>query len=364
MPEEGEESEDFKALKALMDAVPADRRAHQNREAGNKAYKLSLRLAEPKKDELPDDRMKRLAARKNKLFEALSYYSQAIPFALQADTVDDEEKNSLISILFSNRAQVHLQLENFGRVVEDCRKAIKYNPQNYKAYFRAATALKETGKHQPAFMLCRSAIALINDPSSADHTTFIKLAKEIIEAWKRLEEINAAWEAKRKAQKEAEAAEKAALDKAFSRRKLTIGPSQFRDASFNYNGKVYIDEKKALHWPVLFLYPEAQQTDYVKDVNENTKLSDILGMMFPPAAPSPEWDPTSDYRMGNIEIYVKTGEAESFIEDRIRIDSENGTKLIVDPKMNLGHALTGICNKGYVIPEFPVLCVRPVTKRG
>lgn len=33
--------------------------------------------------------------------------------------------------------------------------------------------------------------------------------------------------------------------------------------------KVYVDAENTLHWPVLFMYPEHTQTDYIEDFNEN-----------------------------------------------------------------------------------------------
>ena len=33
-------------------------------------------------------------------------------------------------------------------------------------------------------------------------------------------------------------------------------------------GRVYLDDEKQLHWPVMVLYPEAHQTDLIQDFNE------------------------------------------------------------------------------------------------
>ncbi len=38
--------------------------------------------------------------------------------------------------------------------------------------------------------------------------------------------------------------------------------------------KVYIDQQQVLHWPVMLVYPEHQQTDFIQDFNEQTCLAD------------------------------------------------------------------------------------------
>ena len=36
-------------------------------------------------------------------------------------------------------------------------------------------------------------------------------------------------------------------------------------------GHVYVDEHNLLHWPVLFVYPEYGQTDYIEDFCETSR---------------------------------------------------------------------------------------------
>ena len=35
--------------------------------------------------------------------------------------------------------------------------------------------------------------------------------------------------------------------------------------------KVYLDESNELHWPVYFLYPEFNQSDFIEDFNGNNR---------------------------------------------------------------------------------------------
>ena len=62
-----------------------------------------------------------------KLEEALNKYTEAIDLKI---------KDKINSILFSNRAWVNLKLERNGAALEDANKAIKWDPNNIKGYYR------------------------------------------------------------------------------------------------------------------------------------------------------------------------------------------------------------------------------------
>ncbi|XP_071007638.1 tetratricopeptide repeat protein 4-like [Oncorhynchus clarkii lewisi] len=40
--------------------------------------------------------------------------------------------------------------------------------------------------------------------------------------------------------------------------------------------KVFLDEQGIMHWPVLFLYPEYQQTDFISAFSESSSFLDHL----------------------------------------------------------------------------------------
>lgn len=63
--------------------------------------------------------------------EAIDFYSQAI------------EMDNTNAVFFSNRANVYIALEQFGKAIEDAESAINVNPQFTKAYLRKALALYE-----------------------------------------------------------------------------------------------------------------------------------------------------------------------------------------------------------------------------
>uniref|UniRef100_A0A8C7X0S9 Cns1/TTC4 wheel domain-containing protein n=1 Tax=Oryzias sinensis TaxID=183150 RepID=A0A8C7X0S9_9TELE len=93
--------------------------------------------------------------------------------------------------------------------------------------------------------------------------------------------------------------------------------------------QVFQDEKGLLHWPVLFLYPEHQQSDFISAFCENHCFRDHLNVMF--GEELPPWDTDRKYAPQNLQLYFE--------------DCEKGTLYQVDPDMSL---LKTLQHKRYV----------------
>lgn len=76
--------------------------------------------------------------KENKFQEAIDSYTKAIEL---------DENNS---ILYSNRAYVHLQLENYGLTISDTEKALEFDTNNIKAYYRKGLALMAILRYKEA----------------------------------------------------------------------------------------------------------------------------------------------------------------------------------------------------------------------
>jgi tetratricopeptide (TPR) repeat protein len=275
-----------------------------------------------------------------------------------------EEVKNAASVIYSNITQVHLAQENFGHAFNRARQAIRLNPKNHKAYYRASMALYRVHKYQHAFMVLRKGLSVLtSEASKAERTAMLELGKKVVTNWRREEEAHNAKKERKRIAEEQRLAEKTALDTVLAKRKINVGISQFSNTDAGYTGKIYVDAKKQLHFPVVMLYPEAQQSDFLQDVDEYTTFADILGMMFPPNVPGAPWDTKGDYVVGNLEVYVKVGESQSWAEDTLRVDAEKGEKIPIKTSTSIGHALTAACKKGYVVPGFPTFCVAPIKKK-
>jgi len=58
-----------------------------------------------------------------------------------------------------------------------------------------------------------------------------------------------------------------------------------------------------MHWPVMFVYEEYSQVDFVEDFQEDQTIGDHLDVMFPPNE-FPDWDVYKKYTRESIEVYA------------------------------------------------------------
>ncbi len=368
MPAPGEESDAFKGLQAMIDEVPIESRMYNYKESGNRSYKLAVRLAEPRPNETAVDRARRFETRRNKLHEAHSFYTQALLVAPEGDDKEPELK----ATLYLNRAQVQSTLENYGYCVRDCEKSLKLRPDSAKAFYRAAFALFKLHKYPQSFLLLRQGLTLPTvTKGSSEQKQFIALAKKVLPAWKRVDDAEHARAAKRAADKAEADAKQALLDAALAKRGLVVGPAQFTGAVGQYDAKPYLNASdKAVHWPVVFLYPAEGQSDYFADVSEDATVGELIKKLFSEPAP---WDADRAYTPATVEVYCNVPAAAGAAsgtttaaaaaaaegeEVRVDVEGKNTVKVTVAQSSTLGHALKALTKRGYVIPEVPTFCVR------
>eukprot|EP00455_Lapot_gusevi_P011167 TRINITY_DN15134_c0_g1_i4.p1 TRINITY_DN15134_c0_g1~~TRINITY_DN15134_c0_g1_i4.p1 ORF type:complete len:380 (+),score=74.23 TRINITY_DN15134_c0_g1_i4:54-1193(+) len=266
-PEAGKENDAFKALKALIDETPPEELAENLKNSGNEAYRMG----------------------RDRWEDAIGYYSDAL------DKKCSDEK--LNSVIFSNRAQVHLSLGNYGHALSDAKCAIERDNRNGKAYFRAAKAARMLMKLDEAGVHCRTGLAVGKTPElEALYREIMDLRRKEAE---RLRQLHAA-------QRQKEEMRRRVLQIIYERN-LRIGPNVY-DCVVNEAHKEklhYDDESKSLHWPVLFLYPEFFQSDFIQDFDENHSLLMHLDTMFPPNGQPAPWDQRGIYHCDHLRVYYE-----------------------------------------------------------
>nr|XP_013805837.1 PREDICTED: tetratricopeptide repeat protein 4-like [Apteryx mantelli mantelli] len=82
--------------------------------------------------------------------------------------------------------------------------------------------------------------------------------------------------------------------------------------------KVHLDADGNLNWPVLFLYPEHEQTDFIAAFHENTRFIDHLMVMF---AELPPWDLERKYLPDSLEVSDLTFLLLQFVISGVRLSS-------------------------------------------
>lgn len=247
------------------------------------------------------------------------------------------KRKQLESQIYSNRAQVHLYLQNYGSCKKDCDAAIQCNPDNIKAYFRKAKALFALKDYISCQLVCQTGLTI--------ETTHKELAQLLIKAEEELEKKNA---------KQDIIFQNVYNEKIVSfqqvfllAQQLGCGLSNF---SITYPEPIQFNNlwptcptikaisparlntmyamktlpkrvldlpKDEITWPILLLYPQYNQLDIISEASYTTMLAEYLVWLFPEHedqqqqqaiadAPQPiAWDVKKEYYASNLVVYLQ-----------------------------------------------------------
>lgn len=298
-------------------------------------------------DALKDQGNEFLARGKQFYKHALECYTKAL-----AEKVNDPIRTS---VYYSNRAAVNLEMGNYARTIDDCKKAIESNPKNLKAFFRAARASSLLDKYEQA-------LAYIDDALKVDakNPGLLKERQEIELSWGRHKaRVEAALERQRKLERERESVmkQKGAWVKMLHERNVAIGPYLFEsinDYLTSSGTKPYLNKQdKEIHWPVLFLYDEYRQLDFIQDFAENDTFGDHLKVMFPGDSFC-EWDAEQKYVHSKIEIFFVVNQSPAFLKKEANPGGSRPRKIKVNHTTPLRKVLE---HPEYVVPGYPVFYI-------
>lgn len=212
---------------------------------------------------------------------------------------DSEEEIALqkemLEALYVNRAACNLELDNYRACWLDCTAALRLNPKNLKAYYRASKALLAVDRIEEADDMCARGLALDgeNKGLKAVAEALIKRALQI-EAKQKKEAERLATEKRR------EYLLKAALAARNIPSRTTEQPPEMEDAKMTLVPDPD-DPRSRLSIPAVLLYPLHLESDFIKGFEETHTLEDHLGYVFPLP-----WDTEHAYTLPNVTCYVET----------------------------------------------------------
>ena len=120
---------------------------------------------------------------------------------------------------------------------------------------------------------------------------------------------------------------------------------QYHNVPANYQASIYQDEGKIYHFPILILYEEFNLTDYIRDVEENSLISDILDVLFQEKLP---WDKDNKYNLNTIICYYEITEFDTNSKKEINY---------YYPLRNDDRLIEVLTNKKVHMNGFPVLVI-------
>ncbi|GBB84267.1 hypothetical protein RclHR1_01090006 [Rhizophagus clarus] len=260
LPEE--ENDTLAALQSLIYDGPPEEVAENFKNQGNECFKVG----------------------KSQYKDAINFYTKA----LQTDCKD----NKIIEACLTNRAAVNLELENYRKVLIDCSKALKLNPNNIKAYYRSVKALYALDRIEEAIDCCEHGLAIQSNNIALQNEKEKCLKKKEVLDKKRKEK-------EERERKERESEEE--LKRAIKARNIRM---EYSSSKIQTSLKsVRLDkETNNLIWPVFFLYPEYKESDFIESFNEETTFLDHLKVMFEQYAP---WDNEKKYTPPQLLVYFE-----------------------------------------------------------
>ena len=193
--------------------------------------------------------------------------------------------------LLTNRAASQFHIGNYRSSLLDCQMALRFTPDHMKAILRGASCQTKMKHHAECRDWCDRGLEL--DPG---HEELLRMRGEAVCSLKCAErdERKRALAAKRSAVEEGLVLDlikargiKVASAKGSSGLALADLEPNHPEAS---QKRVHVDEDNNLVWPVLFLYPEFGETDFIEEFRENDLFWSHLEIMFGAGAARPPWD--------------------------------------------------------------------------
>jgi len=248
-------------------------------------------------------------------------YTEGLKHALR-EKQDKAAADAMKAKLLNNRAASQFFLKNYRSALLDCRLTLKYQPDHLKAILRGVQCCFHLKRYEEAIQVCDHGLLKVPDLEASGKRTELKESRSKAEKLKKEVERNARREAAARKKREREHADLLTLIKARGVKVIThkVEEDTMKEtwdlddlepthpAALNKRVHLVQEEDQALLvWPVLFLYPEFGETDFIQEFVENEQFSDHLEMMFGDLDARPGWDagPNPKYIPSTINVYFE-----------------------------------------------------------
>ncbi|XP_004679095.1 PREDICTED: tetratricopeptide repeat protein 4 [Condylura cristata] len=217
-------------------------------------------------------------------------------------------------VLYTNRAAAQYYLGNFRSALNDVTAARKLKPCHLKAIVRGALCHLELKNFAAAVNWCDEGLQI-----DAKEKKLLELRAKA-DKLKRTEQRDIR---KAKLKEKKEQNQNDTLLQAIKARNIRLvseaaGEDEDSDSEGRgelflnglssenpYGARLGIDDQGRLSWPVLFLYPEHAQSDFISAFHEDSRFVDHLMVMF---GEIPSWDLEQKYCPDNLEVYFEDEE--------------------------------------------------------
>ncbi|XP_012341769.1 DNA polymerase interacting tetratricopeptide repeat-containing, protein of 47 kDa [Apis florea] len=209
----------------------------------------------------------------------------------------------LMAQLYNNRAAAHFMLKNYRSSLNDCKLALKLKSNYTKALNRAATCCLHIKDYDNCIDFCDQLL----DESPTDKI-ILHLKSQAVAARDRLKRDKRKQD---RLEKQLNKKEEELLN-IIKRNGINLELIEenknpdLKDLEPQVpqiaQNRVHLDAQNKLIWPIMILYPETKQTDFIQNFHEDTLLIEQLEQLF---NEPPEWDSQKRYILQNINVYFE-----------------------------------------------------------
>ncbi|KAK2725236.1 hypothetical protein QYM36_001623, partial [Artemia franciscana] len=210
------------------------------------------------------------------------------------------EDAELNAILYANRAASHFYLGNYRSSLSDCQEAVKLKKDYKKAILRAAQCCQKLSRFEEGNEWCDRGLTLDRtDEQLIQIRAQLAKEKSIKDRDRRKADI---------AERKLQASHKTILAAIKNRGIQVHGDLSMESLEPCHpaaiNKGVHL-EGETLVWPVLFMYPEYGETDFIAEFHENTTFQDHLQVIFGPESEPAPWDAEKKYTVDKLRVYFE-----------------------------------------------------------
>ncbi|NWU95368.1 TTC4 protein, partial [Upupa epops] len=204
------------------------------------------------------------------------------------------EDPELGAVLYANRGAAHFHMGNYRSALNDAIQAKKLKPTHLKALIRGALCHMELKNFSEAIAWCEEGLQIDSKE------------KKLVEIRAKADKLKVGFYFLPVIQ---ERNIQLVLESSNGEEEIADGLAEISLDGFHSDNatgaRVHLDADGNLNWPVLFLYPEHEQTDFIAAFHENSRFIDHLMVMF---AELPPWDLERKYLPSNLELYFEDEE--------------------------------------------------------
>lgn len=223
---------------------------------------------------------------------AVEYYTQGLEVECKVDAIN--------VALYVNRAACNLELKNYRRCIEDCKKALLIDEDNVKACYRAGRAFLAVERYDEAKQVLQ--YGLTKDP---ENKAIQETLRKVEEKEKQIEEKRL----KKEREEHQERLRKELLTNAVKLRHFETVKTP-RPADYLENAKLRLEDpadyESQLIFPAVVLYPTTDEFDFVAEISELTTPLELLEMVLDRPQSWFEDPKHKNFTVKSLECYMET----------------------------------------------------------